>query len=87
MHATRGLRERAVLAPRGESAVLAPVLTWGTCQGSNAVNVFLGLGMPWLAATIYWNGVFPSGWTTKGSVEDGTLVDGKNVCTDMTPEW
>ena len=45
--------------------------------------------MPWLAATIYWNGVFPSGWT-----KDGTLVDdaGKwnnkmNVCTDMTPDW
>lgn len=80
VHATRGLRVRAVLAPRGESAVLAPVLTWGTCQGSNAVNVFLGLGMPWLAATIYWNGVFPSGWTKEKPWLPGTE---RNVCTNM----
>jgi len=30
----------------------------GNVTGSNSVNVFLGLGMPWLAATIYWNGVW-----------------------------
>ena len=26
----------------------------GNVNGSNAVNVFLGLGLPWLMATIYW---------------------------------
>ncbi|XP_052783919.1 sodium/calcium exchanger 1-like isoform X2 [Mya arenaria] len=26
----------------------------GNVNGSNAVNVFLGLGLPWLIATIYW---------------------------------
>ena len=26
----------------------------GNVTGSNAVNVFLGLGTPWLMATIYW---------------------------------
>ncbi|XP_021351096.1 sodium/calcium exchanger 3-like isoform X4 [Mizuhopecten yessoensis] len=26
----------------------------GNINGSNAVNVFLGLGLPWLIATIYW---------------------------------
>ncbi|KAK3612395.1 hypothetical protein CHS0354_031989 [Potamilus streckersoni] len=27
----------------------------GNVNGSNAVNVFLGLGLPWLIASIYWN--------------------------------
>ena len=26
----------------------------GNINGSNAVNVFLGLGFPWLIASIYW---------------------------------
>lgn len=26
----------------------------GNVNGSNAVNVFLGLGLPWLIASIYW---------------------------------
>ena len=26
----------------------------GNINGSNAVNVFLGLGLPWLMASIYW---------------------------------
>ena len=26
----------------------------GNINGSNAVNVFLGLGLPWLIAAIYW---------------------------------
>lgn len=29
----------------------------GNVTGSNAVNVFLGLGLPWMIAAIYWNGV------------------------------
>eukprot|EP00929_Paragymnodinium_shiwhaense_P098010 TRINITY_DN59578_c0_g1_i1.p1 TRINITY_DN59578_c0_g1~~TRINITY_DN59578_c0_g1_i1.p1 ORF type:complete len:948 (+),score=195.04 TRINITY_DN59578_c0_g1_i1:130-2973(+) len=28
----------------------------GNVTGSNAVNVFLGLGLPWMIASIYWNG-------------------------------
>ena len=26
----------------------------GNVTGSNSVNVFLGLGLPWLIAAIYW---------------------------------
>lgn len=26
----------------------------GNVTGSNAVNVFLGLGLPWVLAAIYW---------------------------------
>ena len=26
----------------------------GNVTGSNSVNVFLGLGLPWVIATIYW---------------------------------
>jgi len=26
----------------------------GNVMGSNSVNVFLGLGLPWLMAAIYW---------------------------------
>jgi len=32
----------------------------GNVTGSNAVNVFLGLGMPWLIAAIYWSDAFVS---------------------------
>ncbi|XP_076445930.1 sodium/calcium exchanger Calx-like isoform X2 [Babylonia areolata] len=41
----------------------------GNINGSNSVNVFLGLGLPWLIATIYWK------------VRDGTdfKVDAGNV--------
>jgi solute carrier family 8 (sodium/calcium exchanger) len=41
----------------------------GNVTGSNAVNVFLGIGIAWLAATIYhtWNG-------TKFYVETGSLA-------------
>lgn len=27
----------------------------GNVNGSNSVNVFLGLGLPWLISTIYWH--------------------------------
>ena len=27
----------------------------GNVMGSNSVNVFMGLGLPWLIATIYWD--------------------------------
>lgn len=29
----------------------------GNITGSNSVNVFLGLGLPWLIAAVYWSGV------------------------------
>jgi len=33
--------------------------------GSNSVNVFLGLGLPWLIAAIYWEGNATSEWAMK----------------------
>merc|ERR1711951_111326 len=36
----------------------------GNVTGSNSVNVFLGIGLPWMIGSIY--------WTAKG--EDGMLV-------------
>ena len=31
--------------------------------GSNSVNVYLGIGIPWLAAAVYWaSGVGSLGW-------------------------
>jgi solute carrier family 8 (sodium/calcium exchanger) len=32
----------------------------GNVTGSNSVNVFLGLGLPWLIAAIYWDGEGPT---------------------------
>jgi solute carrier family 8 (sodium/calcium exchanger) len=32
----------------------------GNVTGSNSVNVFLGLGLPWLVAAIYWGSVGPT---------------------------
>ena len=32
----------------------------GNVTGSNSVNVFMGLGLPWLVASIYWAGVGPT---------------------------
>ena len=40
----------------------------GNITGSNSVNVFLGLGLPWMAAAVYWwyvgitNGPAAAGW-------------------------
>lgn len=35
---------------------------FGQVTGSNSVNVYLGIGIPWLAAAIYWSsGVRASG--------------------------
>ena len=31
----------------------------GNVTGSNAVNIFLGLGLPWLMASVYWTGFAP----------------------------
>jgi len=39
----------------------------GNVTGSNSVNVFLGLGLPWMMGAIYWkiNGATPE-WVTRG---------------------
>jgi len=40
-------RQAAKESPNADSAI-------GNITGSNSVNVFLGLGLPWLIATIYY---------------------------------
>lgn len=52
----------------------------GNVTGSNAVNVFLGLGMPWLIAAIYWSDAFVSdsdkaAWLGKYCGSNPTEVD------------
>jgi len=38
----------------------------GNITGSNSVNVFLGIGMPWSMAAIYWSSVGPTdAWKAK----------------------
>merc|ERR1719375_894651 len=37
----------------------------GNVTGSNSVNVFLGLGMPWLIGSIYWYGNAAPKWKTE----------------------
>merc|ERR1719327_2502422 len=37
----------------------------GNVTGSNSVNVFLGLGLPWLIGSIYWYGNPTSKWEAK----------------------
>jgi len=36
----------------------------GNVTGSNSVNVFLGLGLPWLMASVYWAGGPNDNWNT-----------------------
>lgn len=45
-------------SPNADAAV-------GNITGSNAVNVFLGLGLPWAIASIYWQGTFSKGYQVK----------------------
>merc|ERR1711871_187802 len=37
----------------------------GNITGSNSVNVFLGLGLPWVLASIYWEGNPNDEWRAK----------------------
>lgn len=37
----------------------------GNVTGSNSVNVFLGLGLPWMIGAFYWSGGRTSEWETK----------------------
>merc|ERR1711879_622980 len=38
----------------------------GNVTGSNSVNVFLGLGLPWIIGSLYWGSVGPSpAWIEK----------------------
>ena len=43
-------RSAAIGDPTADAAI-------GNVMGSNAVNVFLGLGLPWTVAAIYWETV------------------------------
>merc|ERR1711881_456905 len=46
----------------------------GNVTGSNSVNVFLGLGLPWMVASLYWKseGV-TSDWVERNSLAGGGL--------------
>ncbi|KAK7254759.1 calcium:sodium antiporter [Aureococcus anophagefferens] len=49
----------------------------GNVTGSNSVNVFLGLGLPWSIAAIYWSGGFAGGSAEKQwRIKYGGKVDG-----------
>lgn len=37
----------------------------GNITGSNAVNVYLGLGLPWLVATAYWSSKYSQDYEVK----------------------
>merc|ERR1719424_722211 len=48
----------AVEDPSADNAI-------GNVTGSNAVNVFLGLGLPWMLAAFYWSGNATPEWKLK----------------------
>jgi len=48
----------AVEDPSADNAI-------GNVTGSNAVNVFLGLGLPWMMAAFYWDGSATAKWRLK----------------------
>jgi hypothetical protein len=56
----------------------------GNVTGSNSVNVFLGLGMPWLFASIHWWMVWPPGWRD----EDPQCIELETCTSSKTgPLW
>jgi solute carrier family 8 (sodium/calcium exchanger) len=48
----------------------------GNVTGSNSVNVFLGIGLPWMMAAIYWNG--KGGW----AIDRLSLYHGEQIVAD-----
>merc|ERR1712072_893070 len=58
----------------------------GNVTGSNAVNVFLGLGMPWLVAACYWESASDSDkvkWAGKYCGSNPSKVDSAlDACSD-----
>ena len=53
-----------LLTPYSVPSSTCPAI--GNVTGSNAVNVFLGLGLPWLIASIYWELMGPNDlWKSK----------------------
>ena len=44
-------------------SIITRMCSVGNVTGSNSVNVFLGLGLPWMAAAFYWKYVGSSGAT------------------------
>lgn len=65
----------------------------GNVTGSNSVNVFLGLGLPWLMSSFYWNlgGGEPTElWKTRygpGSAAYENCWGGKAPCEEGAPGW
>mmetsp|Transcript_145787 Transcript_145787/g.254532 ORF Transcript_145787/g.254532 Transcript_145787/m.254532 type:complete len:852 (-) Transcript_145787:1496-4051(-) len=61
----------------------------GNITGSNSVNVFLGLGTPWVIATIYWltvdrNGEAAAKWrTTYGPTSEFANLNYATQCPDL----
>eukprot|EP00930_Biecheleria_cincta_P045676 TRINITY_DN31481_c0_g1_i1.p1 TRINITY_DN31481_c0_g1~~TRINITY_DN31481_c0_g1_i1.p1 ORF type:complete len:852 (-),score=144.61 TRINITY_DN31481_c0_g1_i1:154-2709(-) len=47
----------------------------GNVTGSNSVNVFLGLGMPWTLASIYWTAVGPNDKWREDYAEDSEVPE------------
>merc|ERR1719415_127469 len=46
----------------------------GNVTGSNSVNVFLGLGLPWLIASIYWAAKGQQFEVKKGTIATSVLI-------------
>merc|ERR1712107_159700 len=42
----------------------------GNVTGSNSVNVFLGLGLPWMLASVYWSQGTTDEWRSRYARED-----------------
>lgn len=55
---TMASKKAAIDEPTADNAL-------GNITGSNAVNVFLGLGLPWMIAAIFWQGTMPEKWMNK----------------------
>jgi len=51
----------SMIAARSEPTADASITN---VTGSNSVNVFMGLGLPWVFSTIYWGGVSPDSATS-----------------------
>lgn len=55
-------------SPHADSAI-------GNVTGSNSVNVFLGMGLPWIIATIYWRSKYDSDYyVPPGSLSFSVIV-------------
>ncbi|KAJ1447669.1 Sodium/calcium exchanger protein-domain-containing protein [Pelagophyceae sp. CCMP2097] len=70
-------KSAAISDPHADAAIV-------NVTGSNSVNVFLGLGLPWMMAAVYWN-YFASGEAIDGFKEKyGERVDCKSRKYELT---